>query len=204
MSAGIRPCGEGRRIGYARVSTDTQTLYQYTDALMAAGCAEADIFYDDATSAVAEKRCGLQRARACLGPGDTFVVLSIDRAFRSTIEGLLFLDGLHREGIEFVSIYQNVDTHTPEGRKWFTYAVADAEYERAVISRRTKDKMAAARRRGRHMGRPFKLKRRRVMRAWHLVRDKGMEIDEIAALWEVAPVTVTRAFKRYGLEAGLQ
>lgn len=200
MSAGFQLGGEVRRIGYARVSTDKQTLYQYVDALQAAGCREDEIFYDEATSAVAEDRRGLQQARTCLRPGDSFVVLSIDRAFRSTIEGLLFLDGLHKEGITFLSVYQHVDTRTPEGRKWFTYAVADAEYERAVISRRTKDKMAAAKRRGQHMGRPYKLKKRKVMRAYHLVRDKGLDVGQVAALWEVSPITVTRAFKRYGLK----
>ena len=116
---------EGRRIGNARVSTDKQTFSQYTAALREAGCAE--IITDDATSAVATQRSGLLKARAPLGPGDTFVVLAIDRAFRSTIEGLLFLDSLHKDGITFLSIFQKMDTRTPEGRKWFTDMVNAAE-----------------------------------------------------------------------------
>lgn len=189
---------QGRRIGYARVSTDKQTLYQYTDALRRAGCDE--IFVDDAISAVARNRPGLQRARTRLRPGDTFIVLAIDRAFRSTIEGLLFLDELHQQGTTFHSIYQQVDTRTPEGRKWFTYAVADAEYERAVISRRTKEKMAAAKKRGKHLGRPFKLSRRRALNAHRLATVGGLCISAVAKKYSVAPVTITRAFQRYGLE----
>ena len=141
-----------RRIGYTRVSANRQTSFQSEDQLKCAGCDE--IYSDFAISAVAKNRPGLMKARSRLQPGDTFVVLAIDRAFRSTIEGLLFLDELHREGVAFHSIYQNIDTTTPEGRKWFTYSVADAEYERALISRRTKEKMAAAKRRGVKFGRP--------------------------------------------------
>jgi len=186
-----------RRIGYARVSTDNQTLYQYTDALNAAGC--DSIFSDFATKATAPNRPGLQKARAKLNPGDTFVVLAIDRAFRSTLEGLLFLDGLHKEGIAFHSIYQNIDTRTPEGRKWFIYSVADAEYEQAVISRRTKDKMAAAKRRGQHLGRPYKLKESSVRNAHKLVLDGSVKFEALARRLQIAPITLERAFKRYGL-----
>lgn len=197
MSKKNVPSKRSRKIGYARVSTDKQTLYQYLDALEDAGCDE--IFTDDATSAIAADRPGLQEARQALRPGDVFVVLSIDRAFRSAIEGLLFLDVLHREGITFYSIYQQMDTRTPEGRKRFTYDVADAEYERAVISRRTRDKMAAAKRRGLHMGRPYKISRRKAVNAWRLL-SSGMDIGIIAHKYRVAPVTLDRAFKRYGME----
>ena len=188
-----------RRIGYARVSTDKQTIYQYTDPLEDAGCDL--IFTDEATSAVAAHRPGLREAREALRPGDTFVVLAIDRAFRSTIEGLLFLDGLHREGIHFQSIYQQMDTRTPEGLRNFTYSVADAEYERAVISRRTRDKMAAAKKRGIHLGRPHKLSRRRVMTAYRKITEGGLELHTVASRCRVAPITLERAFERYGLAA---
>lgn len=191
----------GRKIGYSRVSTDSQTLYQYHDALKHAGCKEEDIFSDDAIRATAKVRQGLQRARAALKSGDIFVVVAIDRAFRSSLEGLKFLEGLDNEGITFHSIYQQIDTRTPEGRKWFAYQLADAEYELAVISRRTKAKMAAAKARGQHLGRPFKLSERRINRAHKLVTEKGRDIDKVAATYNVAPITLRRAFVRIGLEA---
>lgn len=189
----------GRRIGYARVSSDKQTLYQYQDALKRAQCHK--IFYDDAIRATAKNREGLQKARLALKPRDIFVVVAIDRAFRSSLEGLKFLDGLDHEGITFHSIYQQIDTRTPEGRKWFAYQLADAEYELAVISRRTKEKMAAAKARGLHMGRPFKLNERRTHRAYKLVSQQGRRIEIVAAAYQVAPITLKRAFERFGLEA---
>ena len=188
-----------RRIGYARVSSDRQTLYQYRDALKRAQCDK--IFYDDAIKATVKNRPGLQKARAALGAGDVFVVVAIDRAFRSALEGLIFLDGLDHEGISFHSIYEQIDTTTPEGRKWFAYKVADAEYELAVISRRTKEKMAAAKARGLHMGRPFKLSEQRSRKAYSLLMKQGRQIESVAASYKVAPITLLRAFKRYGLEA---
>lgn len=187
----------GRRIGYARVSTDRQTLYQHIDALEEAGC--DPIFNDAATSAKTKNRPGLQKARAALKPGDVFVVLAIDRAFRSAIEGLLFLDGLHKEGIHFWSIYQQMDTRTPEGRKRFIYDVADAEYELAVISRRTKEKMAAAKRRGIHLGRPYALENKQIVEAHRQIMQGCASAEDVAARYGIHPMTMKRAFEREGL-----
>ena len=187
-----------RKIGYARVSTDKQTLLQQLDALKAAGCAR--IFTDEAVSALAKDRPGLQAARAELGTGDCFCVLAIDRAFRSTIEGILFLDGLHRDGIIFQSIYQHIDTCTPEGRKWFIDAVNNAEYERTVISRRTKEKMEAARRRGQHLGRPCKLTADQVRAAQGRIAN-GNPIAREAIRLGVSYDTLKRAMDRERLAA---
>lgn len=167
-----------KKIGYARVSTEEQTVMQQLDALKAAGCAK--VFKDEATPAQTKNRPGLTAARDMLEPGDTFVVLAIDRAFRSTVEGILFLDELHKDGIEFESLYQRIDTRTPEGRKWYIHAVADAEYERAVISRRTKEKMEAARRRGQHLGRPRKLTRKQLLDARRRLQRPGATPEQVA------------------------
>ena len=187
------------KVGYARVSTDKQTLYQYTDELQAAGCDEDNIFTDWATRATAAQRPGLQAARAALLPGDTFVVLDIDRAFRSAIEGLLFLDGLLKEGIDFLSIHEPYDTRTPEGWKNFCHAVVDAEYEIAKISHRTKLKMAAAKRRGQHLGRPYALTMSQTLAAHDLVRS-GVPICHVAAKFSVCHHTLTGSFKRLALQ----
>jgi len=198
MTTGNRANSEmGKRIGYARNSTDKQTLYQYTDALKAAGCHR--IFVDEATSAVAKTRPGLAKARNALGSGDTFVVLAIDRAFRSTIEGIVFLDEIQAEGIAFESIYQSIDTRTPEVRKWFIDMVNNAEYERAVISRRTREKMLAAKRRGIHCGRKFALKRWSIIHAHRLMTERGLSLKETARRKHVAAVTLRRSFVREGL-----
>ena len=187
-----------RRIGYARVSTDKQTTDQQVTALQRAGCAR--IFVDDGVSAAARVRPGLEKAHKALQRGDVFIVWAIDRAFRSTIEAILFLDELMQTGIAFQSLTQQIDTRTPEGRKWFIDTASWAEYERAIISRRTKEKMAEAKRRGKHLGPPYKLSRRRTLTAHKMITRNGMQLDDVAAAWNVAPITIARAFRRHGLE----
>jgi DNA invertase Pin-like site-specific DNA recombinase len=179
------------------VSTDKQTLYQYTDALTEYGCDK--IYMEDAISASATDRPELSAAENDLTEGDAFVVLSIDRAFRSAIDALLFLDRINKRGVTFISIYQMIDTNTPEGRKWFTDSASNAEHERAIISRRTKDKMAAAKLRGQHLGRPYKLSNRKIVRAFRLINDQGHSATEIAKRFGVSPITMKRGFRRLNL-----
>ena len=198
MSVPIQQGQSERRIGYARVSTDRQTPDQQVYTLRRAGCAQ--VFVDDAISATARLRPKLEQARNALRDGDIFVVWAIDRAFRSTIEAILFLDDLMRRSIAFQSLTQQIDTRTPEGRKWFIDTASWAEYERAIISRRTREKMAHAKRNGQHLGRPFKLEKSRLLKAHRLITREAADIGALAAKWQVAPITITRALKRYGLE----
>lgn len=188
-----------RRIGYARVSTDAQSCDQQVHALRQAGCKR--IFKDEGVRATARHRQGLEDAKAALKTGDVFAVWAIDRAFRSTMEAIMFLDELRARGVEFLSLTQAIDTRTPEGRKWYIDTASWAEYERAVISRRTKEKMAQAKRDGKHVGRPYKLSKRRAANAHARIVGDGMEIEAVAERYSVAPVTLTRAFERYGLAA---
>jgi DNA invertase Pin-like site-specific DNA recombinase len=188
----------GRLIGYARVSTASQTTDQQLYALRKAGCSK--VFVDDGVRATAAKRPGLQKARAVLREHDVFVVAAIDRAFRSTIEAILFLDDIMQHGVAFQSLTQHIDTRTPEGRKWFIDTASWAEYERAIISRRTKEKMAESKRQGKHMGRPFLLTTSQIQQAHALLQQDSMNIGIVAAAYQVSPVTLKRGFKRLRLE----
>ncbi|NOX42337.1 MAG: recombinase family protein [Gammaproteobacteria bacterium] len=187
---------KSQKIGYARVSTDEQSVDPQTDALEAAGCVR--IFMDEGI-AVAKNRPGLEKARKKLRTGDVFMVWAIDRAFRSTIEAILFLDELMKDGIEFRSITQCIDTTTPEGRKWFIDTASWAEYERAIISRRTKEKMASAKRRGQHLGRPYLLSDDHVHAAHKKVTQNNIPISHVATQLSVSHDTLIRGFKRLGL-----
>lgn len=201
MSASGKRKSAGKQIGYARVSTAQQTTDQQVYALRKAGCRK--VFVDEGVSATAASRPGLEKARRALREHDVFVVWAIDRAFRSTIDAIQFLDDLMRHGIEFRSLTQQIDTRTPEGRKWFIDTASWAEYERAVISRRTKEKMAEAKRQGKHLGRPYALSRSKIIKAHRLIREDGMEMKTVAAFYHVSPITLKRAFRRLGLHAAV-
>ncbi len=189
----------GRRIGYARVSTDGQSTDQQVYELKRAGCAE--VFIDDGIRATAKHRPGLDAAKEALQSGDVFVVWAIDRAFRSTLEAIVFLDGLMERGAEFQSLTQSIDTRTPEGRKWYIDTASWAEYERAIISRRTIAKMQEAKRRGIRLGRPLALDAKTVRKAYRQIRTHNRTISTVAKELDVAPITISRALKRMEVAA---
>lgn len=177
--------------GYVRCSTDRQMVDQQIAALRASGCEV--IYKDKAVRATAKNRPGLLRARKALKPGDTFCVSAIDRAFRSTFEAIAFLDELTKHSIRFRSLAQNIDPHTLEGRKWYIDMANNAEYERGVISRRTREQMAAAKRMGKKFGRPPKLSKKRI--AWARKQLRGRHKSTVPQLARKMCVD-TRTLKR--------
>jgi DNA invertase Pin-like site-specific DNA recombinase len=139
------------QIGYARVSTDDQTLDSQLDALAKAGCDR--IFRDTLSGAMAD-RPGLCDALDHLRPGDTLVVWRLDRLGRSLRHLIETITGLHERGTGFRSLTEAIDTTTSSGKLVFHIFGALAEFERDLIRERTSAGLVAARARGRTGGRP--------------------------------------------------
>ncbi len=150
MNENTKP--KGRKIGYVRVSDKDQSENLQIDALKAAGCTV--IFGDHGVSGSITKRCGLADMLDSLEAGDTLVVWKLDRLGRSTIHLLQLLSDLRDRGVDFQAITQGIDTTTAVGRMLYGQLAVFAEYERSLISERTKAGMAAAKARGVHIGRP--------------------------------------------------
>ena len=179
-------------IGYARVSTDEQHLDLQRDALREAGCVR--IFEDEGISAVGRVRPGFKLALEMLSPGDTFVVWKMDRAFRSLRHALDFLETFEKQGIEFRSLTEQIDTTTPAGKLIYRIINALAEFERDLNSERTKAGMEAARKRGKRVGRPPKLTRKQIEQAAKkLSADPSLTLVALAKELKVAPRTLKRA-----------
>jgi DNA invertase Pin-like site-specific DNA recombinase len=177
--------------GYVRCSTNKQMVLQQIDALRAYGCDE--IVRDKGVSGSTSNRKGLVALKAKLKPGDKFVVTAIDRGFRCTLDAILFLDDVIRAGrVVFVSLREVIDTSTPEGRRRYIHAAADAEYERAQISIRTKEGMQALKRRGRKFGRPHKLdpRKHRKKIAWARRALRGKNPKSYAEVAQALHVSV--------------
>jgi len=181
------------RIGYARVSTHEQNKELQTDALTKAGCER--IFSDEGVSGAKAERKGLSEALAFLRPGDVFVVWKLDRAGRSLIHLIDLLKGLKERGVEFVSLTEAIDTTTAGGKLIFHLMGALAEFERDLIRERTHAGLASARARGRHGGRPRKMRNGKVALAKSLYADKSHEVDEICATLGVSRSTFYRYVK---------
>jgi DNA invertase Pin-like site-specific DNA recombinase len=138
-------------IGYARVSTEEQTTALQYDALKRAGCEQ--IFAESASGAC-DHREALGQALATLRPGDCLVVWRLDRLGRSLSGLLSIVSDLDARGIGFRSLTEAINTQSASGRLLFHVMGALAEFERALISERTRAGMAAARQRGVSFGRP--------------------------------------------------
>jgi len=143
---------EGRKIGYIRVSDAGQSEALQIDALKDAGCIK--LYTDHGVSGAKTARPALDQMLKDLKEGDTLTVWKLDRLGRSTIHLLSIMDDLLDRGIHFHAITQGIDTSTAVGRMIFGQLAVFAEYERSLISERTKAGMKAAKERGVHVGRP--------------------------------------------------
>jgi DNA invertase Pin-like site-specific DNA recombinase len=142
-------------IGYARVSTNDQTLDLQLDALKTAGCDPQHIYQDTASGAkTSTERPGLTDALSHLRAGDTLVVWRLDRLGRTLKQLIELINDLNSKGVGFKSLQENIDTTTSGGKLIFHIFGALAEFEREVIRERTNAGLTAARARGRLGGRP--------------------------------------------------
>src|ERR1700732_1281039 len=157
--------------GYARVSTDGQTLAAQDAALRAAGCAK--VFSEKASGAKTD-RAELRKVVARLDEGDVLMVTRLDRLARSARDLLNTLDAIAKRGAGFRSLADTwADTTTPHGRLMLTILGGLAEFERELIRARTGEGRARAKARGQRMGRPPKLTPHQKHEAIKRRRDTG-------------------------------
>ena len=178
-------------IGYARVSTQDQTLDLQTDALKQAGCEK---IFTDLTSGAKSERPGLQDAMNHLRAGDTLVVWRLDRLGRTLKHLIATITDLSEHGIGFKSLQESIDTTTSGGKLIFHIFGAVAEFEREVIRERTNAGLQAARVRGRLGGRPTiqALDPKKVALARRLYADGHMPVREICETLHIGRSTLYR------------
>lgn len=164
-------------IGYARVSTNEQTLDLQIDALKSGGCEK--IFSDKGISGAKADRPGLNEALAFIRPGDVLVVWKLDRLGRSLTHLVEVVNGLSAKGIQFKSLQEEIDTTTPTGKFTFHLFCALAEFERDLIRSRVNAGMAAARARGRVGGRPTALSEDKVAIGKALAGNPDLSVKQI-------------------------
>lgn len=139
------------KFGYARVSTQTQNLDMQTDALIQAGC---DELFTEKISGASRDRPELNKLLSFVRKGDVVVVWKLDRLGRSLVDLVRIVNTFRDKGIELVSLKDHLDTQSPGGKLIFHIMAALSEFERDMISERTRAGLIAARARGRVGGRP--------------------------------------------------
>ena len=176
-------------IGYARVSTDGQSLEAQQASLQAAG---AERVYSEKISGAVTDRKALAKAILAFGPGDVLLVTRLDRLARSTRDLLNVLDAVAKAGAGFRSLADAwADTTTPHGRLMLTVLGGLAEFERELIKARTSEGRQRAQQRGVKFGRKPKLnghQRREALAR----REAGEALAEIGRTFAVSHSTISR------------
>jgi DNA invertase Pin-like site-specific DNA recombinase len=177
------------RIGYARVSTDDQTLDLQLDALKRAKCRK---IYEERASGKNTTRPELDACLKSLREDDTLVIWRLDRLGRSLGDLIELTNELQSRRIDLESLTEKLDTGSPTGKLVFHVFAALAEFERNLIRERTLAGLKAARARGRQGGRPRKLqpKEQKTIRA--LLKTTEVSVQEIATRFGVSRSTLYR------------
>jgi len=175
--------------GYARVSTDCQSVAARVSQLKAAGCEK--VFREVASGAKTDRN-QLHRALEQLAAGDVLMVTGLDRLARSTRDLLNTLAAITGKKAGFRSLNDTwADTTTPQGRLMLTVLGGLAEFERELIRARTGEGRKLAKARGAKMGRKPKLTVHQQREALQR-REAGEPTREIARSYNVSHSTISR------------
>lgn len=175
--------------GYARVSTDGQTLDTQREALSAAG---AEKIFAETASGAKSDRAQLARLMQVAQEGDAVVVTRLDRLARSTRDLLNILGTFAERGVAFRSLSDTwADTTTPHGRLMLTVLGGLAEFERELIKSRTSEGRKRAKERGQAFGPKPKLTPFQRQEALQR-KAAGEAVREIARSYNVSGSTISR------------
>jgi DNA invertase Pin-like site-specific DNA recombinase len=176
-------------LGYARVSTDRQSLDQQHDALTAAG---AERIFTDKRSGARDDREGLAALIDYAREGDVVVVVALDRLGRSLSGIIRTIETLTAAGVQLRSLREGIDSTTAMGQFLTGIFGALAQYERTLINERSAAAREAAHARGKPVGRPTALStdQARQVRALH---EAGESVPALVATFGVSRATVYRA-----------
>lgn len=176
--------------GYARVSTQGQTLEAQIEALKAAG---AERIFQEKVSGAKADRPELKKLLKAVQAGDMVLMTRLDRLARSTRDLLNILTALADRGASFRSLSDPwADTTTPHGRLMVTILGGLAEFERELILARTREGVARAKARGAKLGRPRTLTREQTTEALQELATGTMTVRELARRYNVSASTISR------------
>lgn len=176
-------------LGYARISTPTQSLDLQLDALKSAG---VERVWEEVGSGRKTDRPELTDLLSFARQGDRITVYSLSRFGRRTVDTLQLIEGLAARGVEFRSITEGVDTASPSGRFQITLLAALAALEQEVLSERVRAGLVAAAARGRVGGRPKALDHVQAGDIRQAAR-AGETVAALARRYGVSRATVYRA-----------
>lgn len=173
------------KVAYIRVSAIDQNTDRQEIAL-----SELNInkYFTEKISGKNTDRPQLKKMLEYIREGDTVYIESISRLARSTKDLFTIVQQLHDKSVDLVSLKENIDTTTPQGRFILTIFGALSELERENTLQRQKEGIAAAKIKGTKFGRPQ--------------IDKPKDWDKVVGLWQKNKITATEAMRRLNLNRG--
>lgn len=182
-------------VGYARVSKSDGNLDLQKDALIKAGVAPKMI-YEEYASGKREDRPELSNCLRTLRPGeDTLIVWKLDRLGRNLRHLISIVQNLEEQNIGLRVLTGKgscIETSSASGRMIFAIFAALAEYERELISERTKAGLKAARARGRKGGRKFLMTKTKLNIARNALQSRDTSINELCSELKITRYTLYR------------
>jgi DNA invertase Pin-like site-specific DNA recombinase len=180
-------------IGYARVSSQEQDFDGQVERLKAAGCSK--VYREKISGKSTNGRHELDKAFKALRPGDTLIVVRLDRLARSIRDLLHMIDTIKASGAGIKALEDTwLDTTTPHGELILTVMGGMAEFERKLIRQRCDEGIKRAKLLGKHLGRKPELdvSQRRKIAERHA---NGETLAAIARDYDVSTTTAWRAVK---------
>lgn len=174
--------------GYARVSTQQQDLIRQLDLLKDFNCTE---IITEKMSGTKKVRPELIRLKDKTRTGDILIVESFSRLRRSTKDLIELVEHFEQKGVKLISLKENFDTNTPQGKLMLTVFQAFSQFEWDLIVQRTKEGIESARARGRKGGRP-RIKEKYIEKALNLYNSKEYSISEIVTMTGISQATLYR------------
>ena len=181
------------KFGYCRVSTKDQCLDRQIEALKGAGIEEQNIFCDK-ISGIKEHRPALDNVLSHLRKGDSLMVLSFDRLARSTKQLISIAELLEEKGVDLISLKENINTTTPQGKLVFQVFAAIAEFQRSIIKEAQREGIEAAKAKGKIKGRP-RVNKEKLEAAINLYLNKQMSVREIERTIGISRGTLYKEIK---------
>lgn len=170
------------KVAYIRVSTEDQNTARQEEAMKSLGIEKAFI---EKISWKSMDRPQLKAMLDYVREGDTLVVESYSRLARNTKDLLSIVEELEKKGVAFVSLKENIDTSTPQGKLMLTIFAGLAQFERECTLQRQKEGIAIAKTEGKYKGR----KPVAIPDNW----------NEVVALWKKGEITAKVAQKKLGM-----
>lgn len=174
--------------GYARVSTKLQELNRQVDLLKKENC---DEILTEKITGTKHSRPELDRLKDKLRPGDTVIVESFSRLGRSTKDLIDLVNYFEENDVKLISLKEDFNTTTPQGRLMMTVFQAFSQFERDLIVERTNEGLRSARSRGRKGGRP-RVNKAKVAQAIKLYNSRDHSINDIEEMTGISRSTLYR------------